>query len=95
MVIDAMYFLDPPKMYLREIPRQVAGTPRPPSPLLERKVHAVSAFLSGQLFCTLRLAPYSSLVRRATRPVPGIILGAHYSAGLRVPIVLPVTNVVI
>ena len=51
--------------------RQVAGTPRPPSPL--RKVHAVSAFHRRSAFFTLRPASYSSLVCRAIRPVPGIL----------------------
>ena len=75
-----------------QIPRQVAGTPRPPSPL--RKVHSVSAFVTRSAFFSLRLASYSSLVRRAIRPVPGIILGAYYGAGSMVPtsIVLLVIN---
>ena len=46
----ARYFSGPPATYLRDIPRQVAGTPRPPSPLPVRKVNAVSAFLRRSTF---------------------------------------------
>ena len=66
-----------------QTPRQVAGTPRPPSPL--RKVHGFSAFLRWSAFFH-HSTRVRSLVRRAIRPVSGIILRAHYSASLTVPI---------
>ena len=48
----------PQVLYIRisDISRQVAGTPRPPSTLLVRDVHAVSAFRRRSAFFTVRLA---------------------------------------
>ena len=73
---------------LQDVPRQVAGTPRPPLPTKHVRYMQCRLFLGGQHLFTHRLAAsYSSLVR-AIRHVPGTILRAHYGAGLMVPIVL-------
>ena len=65
------------------IPRQVAGTPRPPSPLYYVRYMQYRLFLGGQNFFTLRLASYSKVwfATRYTTPyqvLRSTTLGDHY-----------------